>query len=63
MPTSSSITSAILEGSSASRDEDIAKLLIVTPQNGKYWKIITGLDGVQDSLAKMNLMDKFKASV
>ena len=63
MPTSSSITSAILEGSSASRDEDVAKLIIVTPQNGKYWKIITGLDGVQDSLAKMNLMDKFKASV
>lgn len=63
MATTSSIVSAALEGSSASRTEDISKLLIVTPQNTKYWDVITGLGGTQDKLRKMNLMDKFKSTV
>ena len=63
MTTSSSIVSAALEGSSASRSEDISKLLIVTPQNTKYWDIITKLGATQDRLAKMDLMAKFKSTV
>ncbi len=63
MPTTSSIVSAVLEGTSASRDEDIAKLLIVSPQNTAYWRIITGISGVQENIARADLMGKFKATV
>ena len=63
MPTTSSIVSAVLEGSSASRDEDIAKLIIVSPQNTAYWRIITGISGVQENIARADLMGKFKAAV
>ena len=63
MPTSSSIVSAVLEGTSASRDEDVAKLIIVSPQNTAYWNIITKLNQVQDKIAKMGGMDKFKSTI
>ena len=63
MPTTSSIVSAILEGSSASRSEDISKLIIVTPQNTKYWDLITKTGQIQDRISRMDLMSKFKSTV
>lgn len=63
MATFSSITSAALESTSASRSEDIAKLIIVTPQNTKYWDIITKTGNTAEKLRKMDLMPKFKAAV
>ena len=63
MATFSSITGAVLESSSASRSEDIAKLIITTPQNTKYWELITGTGNTGEKLRRMELMPKFKAAV